>query len=119
MAAPESPAIKRPGRRDWPFSRDMEPHLDRLLETPPFSSMDRQRVAKLREILQNDTRLRAFKKGEIVVRQGDYGTSAFLMLAGRARVVLSPDLPASLVGRRERKRKPFLKVLAQIWSGRK
>jgi Fe-S-cluster-containing dehydrogenase component/CRP-like cAMP-binding protein len=118
MPVPQTPTIKRPGRRDWPFSRDMEPHLDRLLETPPFSGMDRQRLPKLREILLSDTRLRAFKKGEIVVRQGDYGTSAFLMLAGRARVVLSPDLPESLVGRRERKRKPFFKVLAQLWSGR-
>ena len=97
----------------------MEPHLDRLLETPPFSGMDRQRLPKLREILLNDTRLRSFKKGEIIVRQGDYGTSAFLVLAGRARVVLSPDLPEALVGRHERKRKPFLKVLAQLWSGRR
>ncbi len=119
MAASEAPTIKRAGRRDWPFSRDMEPHLDRLLGLPPFSGMDRQRLPKLREILQNDTRLRAFKKGEIVVRQGDYGTSAFLMLAGRARVVLSPDLPESLVGRHERKRKPFLKILAQLWSSRR
>ena len=119
MAAPQVPTIKRPGRRDWPFSRDMEPHLDRLLETAPFSGMDRQRLPKLREILLNDTRLRSFKKGEIVVRQGDYGTSAFLVLVGRARVVLSPDLPESMVGRHERKRKPFLKVLAQLWSGRR
>jgi Fe-S-cluster-containing dehydrogenase component/CRP-like cAMP-binding protein len=119
MAAPQAPTIKRTGRRDWPFSPEMEPHLDRLLEMPPFSGMDRQRLPKLREILLNDTRLRTFKKGEIVVRQGDYGTSAFLMLAGRARVVLSPDLPESMVGRHERKRKPFLKILAQLWSNRR
>jgi len=39
----------------------------------------------LEGILQNDTRIVAFKKGELVVREGDYGNSAFLILKG------SPD----------------------------
>ena len=69
MAAAPAPFIKRPGRRDWPFSNEMDRHADRLLATEPFASMDRQRLAKLREILLHDTRVRTFKKGEIVVRQ--------------------------------------------------
>ena len=113
-----APLIKRPGRRDWPFSGEMELHADRLLETEPFASMDRQRLPKLREILLHDTRLRTFKKGEIVVRQGDYGTSAFMILSGAARVVLN-ELPRELVGRREQGRKPLWRLLAQLWSSRK
>jgi hypothetical protein len=31
----------------------------------------------LREILRNDTRILKLRKGEIIMRQGDYGTSAF------------------------------------------
>ena len=119
MALAPTPLLKRPGRRDWPFSADMELHADRLLTIEPFASMDQQRLPKLREILLHDTRLRTFKKGEIVVRQGDYGTSAFMILAGGARVVLNPELPRELVGRREQGRKPFWKLLAQVWSSRK
>src|SRR5688572_17123420 len=119
MAVAPAPLIKRPGRRDWPFSDEMDRYADRLLATEPFASMDQQRLAKLREILLHDTRVRMFKKGEIVVRQGDYGTSAFMILSGGARVVLNPELPRELVGRREQGRKPLWRLLAQVFSGRK
>src|SRR5690242_15776436 len=115
----EENIFKRAGRRDWPFSEDTAQYLPRLLATRPFSEMDPQRRPKLEEILLLDTRLRAYKKGELIVRQGDYGTSAFMMLSGRARVVLSPELPERMIGRRETSRKPFLKILAQLWSSRK
>ncbi|MGZ8900356.1 MAG: cyclic nucleotide-binding domain-containing protein [Limisphaerales bacterium] len=118
MAVTPASLIKRPGRRDWPFSDEMEQHADRLLEMEPFVSMDRQRLPKLREILLHDTRLRIFRKGEIVVRQGDYGTSAFMILSGGARVVLN-ELPRELVGRREQGRKPLWRLLAQLWSSRR
>jgi Fe-S-cluster-containing dehydrogenase component/CRP-like cAMP-binding protein len=119
MAVVATPLLKRPSRRDWPFSDDMERHADRLLATEPFASMDRQRLPKLREILLHDTRLRSFKKGEIIVRQGDYGTSAFMVLSGSARVVLNPELPREVVGRSAQGRKPIWRLLAQIWSGRR
>src|SRR5438105_3760235 len=115
----EENIFKRAGRRDWPFSDDTAQHVERLLSIKPFSEMDPQRRPKLQEILLLDTRLRTFKKGELIVRQGDYGTSAFMMLSGRARVVLSPELPERMIGRRETTRKPFLRILAQLWSGRK
>ncbi len=115
----EENIFKRAGRRDWPFSDDTGKYLDRLLSIKPFSEMDPQRRPKLQEILLLDTRVRTFKKGELIVRQGDYGTSAFMMLSGRARVVLNPELPERMIGRRETARKPFLKILAQLWSFRK
>src|SRR5687767_8840905 len=119
MAVAPAPLIKRPGRRDWPFSDEMDRYADRLLATEPFASMDQQRLAKLREILLHDTRVRTFKKGEIIVRQGDYGTSAFMILSGGARVVLNPELPRELVGRRAQEKKPFWRILAQLWSSRR
>src|SRR5687767_4655722 len=119
MAAAPTPLLRRPGRRDYPFSDDMEQHAERLLATEPFASMDRQRLPKLREILLHDTRLRTFKKGEIIVRQGDYGTSAFMVLSGSARVVLNPELPREVVGRSVQGRRPFWKLLAQLWASRR
>src|SRR6476661_7639990 len=116
---PEENIFRRAGRRDWPFSDETGQHLDRLLATRPFSEMDPQRRPKLQEILLLDTRVRTFKKGELIVRQGDYGTSAFMMLSGRARVVLNPELPERMIGRRETARKPFFRLLAQLWAGRR
>ena len=52
----------------------------------------------LRGVIQNDTRLCRFKKGEIIVRQGDYGGSAFFILSGDTRVVLE-TLDETVIGR--------------------
>jgi Fe-S-cluster-containing dehydrogenase component/CRP-like cAMP-binding protein len=93
--------------------------VDRLLSLSPFKEMNEEAFPKrlpLRGILQHDTRIRKFTKGEIVVRQGDYGTSAFLILSGEVRVVLKPDLAPSVVGRKEASRPNIFKVLAQFWN---
>ena len=93
--------------------------VDRLLRMAPFKDMDPDnfpKSAQLQDILKNDARLRLFKPGEIIVREGDYGTSAFMVLSGTAEVVLSPGLPPRLVGRSETRRRGFLRALAQLWS---
>ncbi len=121
---PATPTIlERPQRWDVPFGPGMtEADVDRLSATAPFRDMDAAKFSKrtpLREILRNDTRLLRFRKGEIIVRQGDYGTSAFLILNGVARVVLKPDLPPSLLGRQAPGRKGIWRTLAQLWNGRR
>ncbi len=55
----------------------------------------------LEGIILNDARLLAFEKGEIVLREGDYGNSAFLILKGKVKVVINPPLPADQIGREE------------------
>lgn len=96
--------------------------MDRILSIPPFKEMDPkgfpQRIP-LREVIRHDTRIRRFGSGEIVVRQGDYGTSAFMIISGSVSVVLRPGLPASLLGRRETRRKGPLRMIAQLWSNLK
>src|SRR4029077_1863406 len=97
-------------------------NVDRLLAMAPFSRMNPENFPKrasLRDILQHDTRIKKFKRGEIIVREGDYGTSAFLVMSGKVRVVLGPELPPSVLGRRVSKRKSFFRVVAQLWSGGK
>ena len=54
--------------------------------------------------------------GDIVVREGDYGNSAFLVLDGSLRVVLAPELPQSMLGRQSRRRKGFFEALSQLWT---
>ena len=117
----DSPAtLEKPQRWDSSFDPEQTPaNVARLLATEPFSGMDPARFPKrtpLAGILQHDTRIRRFRNGEIIVREGDYGTSAFLILAGGARVVLRPSLPAAVLGRRTTQRKGFAEIIAQLWS---
>ncbi len=113
--------LERPQRWDAAFGPDMtDAAADRLLATAPFREMDAEKFPKrtpLRDILRYDTRLLRFRKGEIIVRQGDYGTSAFLILDGTARVVLQPALSPASLGRQAPGKKGLWRTLAQLWNG--
>ncbi|MFA6289646.1 MAG: cyclic nucleotide-binding domain-containing protein [Opitutaceae bacterium] len=113
-------APDRPRRWDAAFSDDItDADVQRLMAREPFRDMNLEsfpRSAPLPDVLKNDARLHSFKKGEIIVREGDYGTSAFLVLAGTARVVIGPSLPPSDIGRREPARRGLFRALAQLWG---
>jgi CRP-like cAMP-binding protein len=117
---PTLPSLERPRRWDAPFSTETsDADIAGLLKASPFREMNPEgfpRSAPLADILRNDTAIRTYAAGEIIVREGDYGTSAFLILTGRARVVFSPGLPPSAVGRKERSKKGFFRALAQLWT---
>ena len=111
--------VQRPQHWDNPFSPDLgEADVDRILGLEPFRSMDPSKFphsAPLKDIIRNDTRLRRFRHADIVVRAGDYGDSAFLVISGSVRVVLPPGLPDDMLGRVEAHRKGFLESLSQLW----
>jgi len=119
MSGTASP-LNRPKRWDKPFSEDTsEVDVRRILSMAPFRDMNPEtfpRSAQLPDILRNDARLRTYEAGEIIVREGDYGTSAFMVLSGSAEVVLSPGLPPAMVGRREPARLGIFRAIAQLWS---
>jgi Fe-S-cluster-containing dehydrogenase component/CRP-like cAMP-binding protein len=120
MATLES--IQRPERWAVPFSTDMtDADVDRLLKIEPFASLDPSRFkgkVTLRGILKNDTRLVRCRPGDIVVRQGDWGNSAFLVISGNVRVELgsAADLPSEILGRQPVHRKSLFQILAQLWK---
>ena len=119
---PKAPTILDPPQRwDSAFDPDMsEAVVNRLLAATPFNRMDPEKFPKrlpLPEILRNDTRVRTFRRGEIIVRQGDYGTSAFLILSGTVQVVRQPELPPALVGRQSVNKKGLFSTVAQLWNG--
>ena len=119
-AAPESESaterFHKPERWDVPFGEHMtKADVDLLLAIPPFSSMDPARfppAASLRDILLNDSRIRRYARGDIVVREGDYGNSAFFILSGAVAVV---SLPGRMLGRREPQKKTLARSLARLW----
>jgi len=112
--------IQRPMRWDNPFSEDMtEEDVERILKIPPFSEMNEKDFppsASLRDIIRNDTRIQRYKSGDIVVRKGDYGNSAFMIMTGALRVVISPDLPSEMLGRQTATRRGFYDSLKQLWQ---
>jgi len=62
-------------------------------------------------ILKNDTRIRKYRPGDFVVRKDDYGNSAYFLLDGELRAVIQPELPARLLGHRERKHVGFVRSI--------
>lgn len=100
-------ARPRPERWDKPLDAAMTSRtVERLLGVPPFVAMDPAafpRATPLREILRNDTRIAQFKRGEIVVREGDYGSSALLVLDGQVGATLD-SLPPATLGRTPKRR---------------
>ena len=112
--------IQRPQRWDTPFGADMtDGDVDHILALEPFSGMDPKSFVpsqSLAGIIKNDTRIVSFRDGDIIVRKGDYGNSAFLLLEGEARVVLNPDLPDEMLGRTIQKQKGLLESARQLWN---
>ncbi len=89
-----------------------------LLRIAPFNQIDPSSfppTTSLAGILKHDCRLLDLKEGDLLVREGDYGSSAFLILFGEALVSLTP-LPAALLGRKSSKPKGWGKAIAQLWQ---
>ncbi|PPR21657.1 MAG: NADH-dependent phenylglyoxylate dehydrogenase subunit beta [Alphaproteobacteria bacterium MarineAlpha10_Bin3] len=112
--------MDRPQRWATPFGADMTPEdVDALLQRPDIAAIEADKFPKhtpLHGVLSNDTRIMQYRAGDIVVREGDYGNSAFLVLEGSLRVVLAPNLPQSLLGRHASRRKGFFESLTQLWG---
>src|SRR3954468_17788164 len=111
-------AISRPQRWDVPLGQMTESDADRLLRTEPFRDIDPSAFPvnlPLRGVLLGDTRLVHYSAGDIIVREGDYGNSAFLVLTGSVRVVLD-RLDPELLGRDKPRRRGWLRAIAQLWE---
>lgn len=115
---PTEVAVVRPERWDVPFGDAMrEEDVDELLKIEPFRSIDATRfppALPLRGIIKNDARVSCYQDGDIIVREGDYGHSAFLILQGKACVVLEGLGPEAL-GREQPKKQGVWQSLASMW----
>ncbi len=119
----ERSTLSRPRRWDVPFGDDMsDGDVDALLALPELASVEAGNFPahiSLRGILRNDARIVTFEPGDLVVREGDYGNSAFLVLSGGLRVVLAPGLPREQLGRLPSRKKGLFAALAQLWQNRR
>ena len=85
-------AIERPVRWDHPFDREMlSKDVKHLLAYPPFSQLDPKLFpnnGSIEAIIKHDARVLRFDPGDVIVREGDYGNSAFIVLRGTVRAFL-------------------------------
>lgn len=113
-------ALTRPKRWDAPFDPNLHQiELGTLLRIPEIAAIDASAFPKslpLEGILRNDCRFIHRQPGEIVIREGDYGSSAFLIVRGSAKAVLPPGVPLEQLGRRESKTKSRWQAFSQLWE---
>jgi len=111
--------LKRPQRWETPFGERMtDADVSDLLRRAPFCNMDAARFPAslpLEGILRNDTRLITYSDGEMIIREGDYGSSAYLILEGTVQVVLK-NLPRQMLGRSAPQKASWLSTLARWWT---
>ncbi len=83
---------ERPDRWDHPLDPEMlERDVSWLLTAPPFNQLNPrafEAVGSLEQILRHDSRILRFEPGDLIVREGDYGSSAFIVLRGSVRAFL-------------------------------
>ena len=85
-------AMDRPVRWDHPLDPEMLTRaVGWILGQPPFSEMNSDVFpshSSLEDILRHDCRILRYDPGDIIVREGDYGGSAYLVLRGSVRAFL-------------------------------
>lgn len=108
-------------------------YVREILSVAPFNGMldrfalddDEAGAVRLCELLVRETRVRTFtRKGEqrdVIVRQGDYGGTAYLILNGRVRIMIQSDEQAretsSSYGSAEGRRKGWFGLLKRwLWA---
>lgn len=90
-SSPKIP-VQRPNRWDEPLDASMtDADVSWLRTRPPFNQLDHSAFPKatpLNGILRHDCRLHRVEPGQVIVREGDYGNSAFLVITGAVRVLV-------------------------------
>jgi Fe-S-cluster-containing dehydrogenase component/CRP-like cAMP-binding protein len=119
MMAEEPIAVRRPARWTEPMDASMtDADVSWLRSRRPFASMDESafpRSTPISGIIRNDTRLHRCEPGEVIVREGDYGNSAFLVLSGETSVMVE-SLDPKLLGRPQAAKRSAAKMMFDALS---
>ncbi|MBC8452037.1 MAG: cyclic nucleotide-binding domain-containing protein [Rhodospirillaceae bacterium] len=111
--------IDRPTRWNAAFDPEMsDVDFEMLMERTEIKSIEADAFPKtvsLDGIVRYDMRVNHYNAGDIVVREGDYGNSAFLILKGDLVIARDPGIPADQLGRVQADRQGILQRLANVW----
>lgn len=92
MSSPPSTLLRAKRASIWDVQFDpamTEEAVASLLLREPFVSMDASAFPEnstLADILLHETSLRTIEENQVLIRQGDYGTSAFFLITGKLAV---------------------------------
>ena len=115
--------IHLPERWDRPFGPDMtDEDVDRVVALRIFENIDESAFPAsqaFRDIIKNDARLVTYQRGDIVVREGDYGSSVFVIMRGQAAVILDTQADDKKERRLARRQRTFGSAFAQLWTNAK
>ena len=115
----EAARIDRPTRWDAAFDPEMsDQDFEMLMARPEMAEIDAASFPKsvsLDGVVRYDMRVNRYKSGDIVVREGDYGNSAFLILEGKLVIARSPGIPAAELGRVQTDRQGVLQRLSNLF----
>lgn len=104
---PMSPGMSAAALRslvDHPFFQDLEPGF--------------RASARFEKLLRTHSRIVECQEGDIIVREGDWGNSAFVVLRGEVGVEIEPPggfVSVRELGRRAVQRKTFWESLSTLW----
>lgn len=114
-------AIRRIKPDEVPFSEMPDELVERLAALPVFADLapSFRESKRFRKILKTHSRRIESEDGGIIIREGDWGNTAFFILSGSVAVEIEPPragLPDALLGRRQQQRKNLWQALAQLWT---
>lgn len=128
-----APDSYRKGQSERQALEGAHAYVEEILAVAPFNGMlysyalddDEAGAQRLCELLIRETRVRKFTREgetrEVIVRQGDYGGTAYLILNGMVRIMIQSDeqarATASSFGSAEARRKGWFSLLKRwLWS---
>ena len=109
-------------KSDWWDPTMNEEDIDHILSQELFAQMDKDKFPArnpLVDIICKHTRLVPVKKRALVVRAGDYGNSAFLIISGQVNVIFAPGLSDDLLGRSPDKTLGWGEAISKLWKNAK
>lgn len=69
----------------------------------------------LQDIIRNDARIRRYRRGEIIIRRGDYGNAVFVIMSGVVRELLDQTGLDATDDDETHERRGFFGTLSQWW----
>ncbi len=70
----------------------------------------------LQDIIRNDARIRRYRRGEVIIRRGDYGNALFVIVSGVVRELLDQTSLDSTAENEAHQRRGFFDTVRQWWG---
>jgi len=116
--------VGKPQRWDKPFGHQRI-HADdvkRILSLPIFKTIDKDDFPgdlALEDIIANDGRIVRYRRGDIIVRKGDYGNSLFVILKGAVKGFITPEGEDAVFHHKPLKKQSWYRSFSQLWRNSK